>query len=515
MRSHSPVIEMRGLNKSFGSVQVLHDVHFDLLAGEVHVLAGENGAGKSTLMRILSGAYGDYTGDYMLDGEPVRFSDPAEAALAGIAMIHQELSLVPSMSVLDNLFLGREQCRGRLGWLQRGLQVERAKESLRRLGLDLDPDTPVERLSLPVQQMLEIAKALLFDARVIIMDEPTSALGKPDDERLFALIEALRDEGKAIVYISHKMDEIYRLADRITVLRDGRWVGTEKAEELSQEKLVQWLIGRDLVGQYPERSGPVGTDTVLDVRNLEIPESVIGRSKCPVKVSFALKRGEILGIAGLEGAGNHEVLLGLFGHYGSLSGEVLLDDHDYVIVDPAHAIRHQLALVTNDRKRNGLVLNMEISQNTTMASLSRISPNGWIEAAREREVAKTYGESLKTRYHSIDAPVSSLSGGNQQKVVLAKWLMTRPSVLFLDDPTRGVDVGAKKEIYELMREWTRSGLSILLISSEMPELLAMSDRVLVMHRGVITGEFEGDEMNQESILRCAMGEVRNEALSWS
>jgi len=500
-----PLIEVEGLGKAFGAVQVLNEVGFTVRPGEVHVLAGENGAGKSTLLRILNGAYDDFTGSYRFKGKPVHFRSPASASEAGIAMIHQELSLVPDMSVLDNIFLGRESVSGPFAWLRRDRQVEKARESLSRLGLDLDPHTRVGELPISKQQMVEVAKALAFEAEVIIFDEPTSALNQPEAERLIEQVKLLRAEGKGIVYTSHKMDEIYQIADRITILRDGCHVLTETALELSREALVQALVGRRVVEQYPTRRDKEVGEALLEVRNLSVPDPFGRAVNCVDDVSFSVGRGEILGIAGLEGSGNHELLLGLFGSYGLLGGEVRIEGTSCPIASPAAAIESGLALVTNDRKGNGLVLDMGIVRNVTLAALPQFSPGTWLQPSRELAAAERCVERLNIVCSSLGQSVRSLSGGNQQKVLLGKWLETSPKVLLLDDPTRGVDVGAKREIYKSMREWARAGMAIVLLSSELPELLALSDRVIVMHRGGVTGEFTREQLNQDDVMCCALG----------
>ncbi|MBN1477063.1 sugar ABC transporter ATP-binding protein [Candidatus Sumerlaeota bacterium] len=499
-----PLLRMASISKSFGGVPALVDAQLELRAGEVHVLAGENGAGKSTLIKILAGVHTDHTGTIELRGEPVRFLSPQEAFAAGISVIHQELSLVPPMSVVDNVFLGRERS-GPGGWMRRAPQRRSCRGLLERLGLVVDLDRPVEEFPISVQQMIEITKALAFDAQIIVMDEPTSALTEPEVERLFAVIDDLRERGCAIVYISHKMDEIFRVADRITVLRDGRHIGTAPAAELPRDRFIHWMVGRELDEQIPHHTPHRGEERLV-VEEFTVPDPG-GRQRPAVDgVSLHVRAGEILGIAGLQGSGASELLGGLFGAFGRCTrGEVTLLGEPFIPTSPRRSIERGLALLTNDRKTTGLILGMSLTHNTTLASLPRHSPGLWLRHGAERACAARHMETLRIRATDPGMTVSSLSGGNQQKVVLAKWLETQPRVLLLDEPTRGVDVGAKHEIYELMNRWTAEGIAIVLITSELPELIALSDRIIVMHRGVITAEFAHGDVDQGRILHAAMG----------
>jgi ABC-type sugar transport system ATPase subunit len=506
-----PLLLMTGIGKRFTSVPVLEDVRFELNAGEVHILAGENGAGKSTLMKILAGVYTSYTGQIEMEGQPVKFASIHEASAAGIAIIHQELSLVPAMTVEENIFLGREMSKG--PWLSQGQMRQRAQSLLTGVGLDINISKRVGDYSLGTQQMIEICKALAFESKIIVMDEPTSALTDVEVQRLFAIIDKLKKQGRGIIYITHKMEEIYRIADRITVLRDGRYIGTDLAARLNQSELVKWMVGRELSGQFPRRRSEAGR-TILEVDDFTVPDQSGKPFPAVNKVSFKLHSGEILGLAGLGGSGNSELLNGLFGTYGTTAfGKVLFDGKPYCPRDPDGGIVAGMALLTNDRKATGLVLGMNIVENTTLAALKKYSPFGWLQPRREAECARRQGESVRLKASSLAMPVDALSGGNQQKVAIAKWIETGPKVLLLDEPTRGVDIGAKHEIYELMNQWTSQGIAIILISSEMPELMAMSDRILVMHRGQITAEFTSAEATQENILRAAMGEHAMEVLS--
>jgi ABC-type sugar transport system ATPase subunit len=497
------LLEMSGIGKSFGSHRVLDDVEFDLRAGEVHVLAGENGAGKSTLIRILGGVHQPDGGAIRIAGRVVRPRSPREAAGLGVAIIHQELSLAPSMAVADNIFLGRERATG--GWVRFGEQQAAARRVLQRLGLDVDPGRLVGELPIAAQQMIEIAKALAFDARVIVMDEPTSALSEPEVERLFARIIDLKARGCGIIYITHKLEEVYRQADRITVLRDGRKIITAPAADLPAEALIRHMVGRELV-EHPLRREPVAGAVRLKVEHCTVRAAGRGRRPVVDDVSFEVRRGEILGIGGLQGSGASDLLWGLFGAHGRrATGRFELDDRPVGLRSPRRAIRRGLALLTNDRKRSGLVLSMDVAANATLASMRRISPGTWLSRRRELDLTTASTRALHLRAASLRQPVATLSGGNQQKVVLAKWFNTQPRVLLLDEPTRGVDVGAKREIYQLMDEWARAGHAIVLITSELPELLLMSDRIMVMHRGRVTAMLDRDDATPERVLRAAMG----------
>lgn len=494
---------MKGIGKTFGSVRVLGGVDFELAGGEVHILAGENGAGKSTLIKILAGVYRDWEGAVELGGRQVAFTEPQQARQAGIAVIYQEISLVGTLSVLDNLFLGRELTGG-AGMLNRAAQRSRAEKLLAGLDLELDLDRPAGSYPISVQQMVEIAKALSLEARVIVMDEPTSTLSRPEAERLFAMIARLKQRGCGIIYISHKMDEIYRLADRITVLRDGGLVGCSAAAELPEDEFVRWMVGRKITSQFPERNAGPGAP-LLEVAGLTLRDSANPRRKPVDNCSFTLREGEILGVAGLQGSGKSELLHALFGTWGSrASGDIRLGGEEFEIKSPRHSIQRGVALLTNDRQGTGCITCMGVRANITLAALERYSPGLWLDYPAERAAAARRADELSLRAASLEMPVGHLSGGNQQKVILAKWLETAPRVFLLDEPTRGVDVGVKHELYDLMNRWTAAGTSIVLITSEMPELLAMSDRIIVMSSGRITAEFTRGEATQEKILAAAM-----------
>jgi ribose transport system ATP-binding protein len=502
------ILRMDGIGKSFGSGPVLENVSWGLAAGEVHILAGENGAGKTTLIKILAGVHTEYTGEIRLEGRSLKLRSPSDAARRGISAIHQDTSLVLSMNVVDNIFLGREVPARGFGMDFRA-QRRKARDLLGRLGLDLNLSGPLGDLPVSVRQMVEIAKALVFEARIIIMDEPTSSLNETETARLFEIIRSLRDRGCAIVFISHRLDEIYRIADRITVLRDGRHVGTSVAADLPPDRLVTLMVGREIDKQFPPRR-PGHGKPLLTVRDFSVPDAA-GRKTWSVEgANFDLHAGEIVGFAGLQGSGKSELFHGLFGAIGYVGqGRVELDGMAFVPHSPAASIRRGLALMTNDRKESGLVSGLSVARNITLASLPAFSPRGWIQKPMEKAAAARDVRAFDIRIRSIDQEVGTLSGGNQQKVVFAKWLETQPKVLLLDEPTIGVDVGAKHEIYRMMNRWTAEGKAILLITSELPELLAMSDRILVMHRGRILSSFDRAEATQERVVRAAMGKEAN------
>jgi ribose transport system ATP-binding protein len=503
----APLVRMSGIGKAFGAVQVLHDVRFDLQTGESHALVGENGAGKSTLIKILAGVHTDYVGQITVRGTPVRFRGPRDAENAGIAVIHQELALVPHLSAAENIYLGREPVNC-IGLLRRRRMETAAAIVLRdTLGIELDVRRPVAELPVASQQLVEIAKALARDAAILVMDEPTSALSEADAQRLFTAMGRLRARGVGIIYISHRMDEIYRVADRITVLRDGRYVGTAAACELSQGSLVQWMVGRE-IAQLAPRADVRCPDERLRVTDLWLRDAHEERWVLR-EFSVSVKRGEVVGLAGLMGSGASEALGAVFGRYGRPArGTVLLDGRPMQHFTPAAALDAGMALLTNDRKASGLVLPMSVLHNASLSVLPRCRRAGLLSGTRERRTAGPLLERLCVRAPSLHTGVSALSGGNQQKVLLARWLMVGPRVLLLDEPTRGIDVGAKADIYALLGELTAAGLGILLITSELPELLALADRIVVLHRGRITGEFTHAEATAERIMHAAMGNTR-------
>ena len=498
-------MRLTGITKRFGPVTVLRDVAFEGRAGEVHVLAGENGAGKSTLIRILAGIHTDFEGSIELEGKPVHPRSPLEANALGVSVIHQELSLIGPMSVADNIFLGRTPTRA--GFVQEARQHDAAQHWVRQLGLELDVSQPVERFPVATRQLIEIAKALSQSARVIVMDEPTSALNAPEVNTLFALIQSLKQRGCCLIYITHKMEEIERIADRVTVLRDGQCVGTAPAAELPPQKLIQWMVGRDLGEQFPRRAQHLGAER-MRLENFSVFPSGFSSRPAAAGVTLSVRAGEVLGLGGLQGSGASELLLGLFGAYGPATrGRLFLENTERRFTAPRQAIEAGVALLTNDRKATGLVLSMSIIANATLAGLRALSPGGWRRPARERQAAEALTAPMRLRAASLESEVGALSGGNQQKVALAKWLQTRPRLLLLDEPTRGIDVAAKREIYQWVEQWTAEGIAILLITSEMPELLTLSDRIAVLHRGRVTAEFSRSEAQPESILAAAMGQT--------
>jgi D-xylose transport system ATP-binding protein len=499
------LLEMRNITKEFPGVKALDGVSFDVRKGEIHALVGENGAGKSTLMKVLSGVYpyGTYGGDIVVDGQVQRFAKIRDSEEAGIAIIHQELALVKQMTVAENLHLGAERCKAR-GVIDWNETFQRTTAALAEVGLKVSPATRVVDLGVGSQQLIEIAKALSKKARLLILDEPTAALTEAEAENLLRILGTLRERGVACVYISHRLREVTRIADRITVLRDGRTVVTDDKVNMGEERMIKNMVGRDLAHLFPHRDRTPG-ETVLEVKNWTVADPVTGDLRVR-DVSFRVRRGEILGIAGLMGAGRTELVMSLFGAWGEKKkGEVLLDGKKLDIRSARDAIGHGLALVSEDRKRYGLVLGMDVKENSTLASLERIARRGVIDHNEEIRSADRYVKELRTKTPSLEQQVRNLSGGNQQKVVIAKWLLTGPKVLILDEPTRGIDVGAKVEVYEIMNALVDRGVCVVMISSELPEVLGMSDRILVLHEGRLTGEFARAEASEQKVMVSATG----------
>lgn len=505
----APLARLRGITQRFGLVTVLEGVDLDIFGGEVLILAGENGAGKSTLIKILGGVHPDFEGSIEINGRPARPRSPIEAAALGVRVIFQELSLVPSMTVADNIFLGRSLSRR--GFVDDRRQRREARALLSRLGIELDVNQRVGELPIAQQQLTEIAKALALEACLLVMDEPTSALNEPEVKALFRLVRQLKDAGCGIIYITHKMEEIEAIGDRVAVLRDGRMAGQGMLAEVSRDRLVRWMVGRELGEQFPRRRGELGPER-LRLAGFSVPDPARPGAHRVKDVSLTLRAGEILGIGGLQGSGASDLLLGLFGAFGRQAhGLVQLDGKPVLVSSPAEAIRHGVALLTNDRKATGLVMSLSVTANTTLADLPRLSAGGWRRPALEHAATRDLGDRLSLRAASLDQEVRLLSGGNQQKVALAKWLQIRPRVLLLDEPTRGVDIGAKRDIYELLNALTAEGIAIILITSELPELLALSDRILVMHRGRATALLDRNEATPERILAAAMGHPEPES----
>lgn len=491
------MIEMSGITKAFSGNVVLNNVSFELKPGEIHALMGENGAGKSTMMKILTGIYERDAGSIKVNGEEVVFKSPKDAEKLGIAVIHQELNILPELTVTENLFLGNEKTYGLFGILKKKEMYNEAKAVLAKLGLEIDPNTRAGDLSVGKQQIIEIAKAIMSDAKYIVMDEPTAALTDREIETLFVTIRELQAKGIAFVYISHRMEEIFAICDRITILRDGTYVGVRNIPETNFDEIVSMMVGRELGERFPSRNAVIGA-VKLKVENL----SSAGAFE---HVSFELRKGEILAVAGLMGAGRTEVAQTLFGYRKKTAGKVFIDGKEVKISSPIEAMKNGLGFVTEDRKTEGLVLDFSIKENIMLTNLEKGSKAGVISKVKENEMAKRYIEQLRIRTASADLAVKSLSGGNQQKVVIGKWLGTNPDILILDEPTRGVDIGAKKEIYQIMNNLAEAGVSILMISSELPEVIGMADRVLVMQEGRLTGMVTKENMTQENIMHYATG----------
>ncbi|OSI20803.1 sugar ABC transporter ATP-binding protein [Neisseria dumasiana] len=487
------LVEMRQINKSFGPVQVLRGVDFDLRAGEVHALMGENGAGKSTLMKILTGIYQAEEGRVLIDDREETIKTPVDAQKLGIAIIHQELNLLPEMTVAENFFLGREIVKH--GVLQKQQMAKIVTEQLAALQANFGPDTLIKELSVGQQQLVEIARALSIDAKVIIMDEPTAALTEPEIQRLFGIVRQLAEKGVGLVYVSHRMEEIFQICQRITVLRDGISVGTKAIADTHFDDVVSMMVGRELNERFPERNSNIG-EVKLAVSNLSDGLNVSG-------VSFEVRAGEILAFAGLIGSGRTEIANTLFGLSPLAEGEIKINGKPVQIKSPRHAIAHKIAYVTEDRKAKGLILGMSVRENSTLVHLP--VKKGMVDRAHEKSYIKQAVEKLKIKVADTEEAVRRLSGGNQQKVVLAKWLMELPEILILDEPTRGVDVGGKAEIYRIINELSREGVAIIMISSELPEVLGVSDRVAVMCEGRLNGILNTKEADQEKIMALAAG----------
>jgi ABC-type sugar transport system ATPase subunit len=498
----SPLISIQHVTKRFPGVVALDDVSLDIDRGELHAIVGENGAGKSTLMKVLSGVLTDYDGQVLLRGEPARFRSTRDAEAAGIAIIHQELNLVEDLSAAANIFLGREK-RTRLGFLDDRAMERAAAELLVQLECHVSPRQPVRELRVGDQQLVEIAKALSLETDVLIMDEPTSALTESEVARLFRVIERLRQRGVTILYISHKMDEVFRLADRITVLRDGRLIRTLRRSDTGPREVTHLMVGREIEAVHLG-AGRQPREVVLEVRSLSLPWTGHARAWRLKDISFSLRRGEILGIAGLMGAGRTELLECLFGSSPERPhGTILLDGRAVRFEHPEESTRAGIALVTEDRKRLGLFANLDVGENITICTLRQASPGGVVNWRTQRQMAEGMVRDLGVKTSGTTAAITSLSGGNQQKAIIGRWLLTRPRVLLLDDPTRGVDVGAKAELYRLMDRLCRDGLGIIVTSSELPELLALCDRILVLCEGRLTGEFARAEATEQRIMEAA------------
>jgi D-xylose transport system ATP-binding protein len=502
---------MREITKSFPGVRALDGVTFDLKQGEVHALVGENGAGKSTLIKILAGVYpyGEFGGEILIGETPQRFHSVRDSESAGIAVIYQELSLVKDLSVAENIFLGREPRRlGVINWED---LYGRAQHLLNELNLSIDPLTPVRNLGIGQQQLVEIAKALSQNARIVVLDEPTAALTDTEVETLFGILNDLRARDVAMIYISHKLDEVFRISDRITVLRDGKTIDTSPASATDEPKVISKMVGRAVDQIFPESTHDRG-EVVFEARHVSVEDPSVPGKLLVNDVSFTARTGEVLGVAGLMGSGRSELLMAIFGaHPGRKSAEIFVRGTRVQINNPHNAIDQGIAFVTEDRKRYGLILDQTILRNMTLAGLRKLSGRFITSEDAEAAAGERAANELRIKANSVFTVVGTLSGGNQQKVVLAKWLLTKPRVLFLDEPTRGIDVGAKQEIYAQINRLAESGLAIVLVSSELPEVLGLAHRVIVLHEGRITGEFTRAEATPEAVMSCATGHARQAA----
>lgn len=495
------ILEMRNIVKEFSGIRALSDVNLKIERGEIHALCGENGAGKSTLMNVLSGLYpyGSYEGDIVYNGETCKFKNLKDSENEGIVIIHQELALSPYLSVSENIFLGNEQAKhGIIDW---DLTEKKTTNLLKTVGLRVNPNTLVSQIGVGQQQLVEIAKAFSKSVRLLILDEPTAALNEEESAKLLELIKEFRRQGITSIIISHKLNEIVNVADRITILRDGKTIETLEKEAINEERIIRGMVGRDLTNRYPERHPNLG-DVYFEVKDWTVHHPIDAHRVMNDKINFKIRKGEIVGIAGLMGAGRTEFAMSVFGRsYGSnISGKVFKEGQEISVKDVPAAIENGLAYVSEDRKALGLNLLMDIRENTTIASLGKISKQGVLDKEKEVQIAEEYRKKMRTKTNSIYQKVSSLSGGNQQKVVLAKWLMTEPDVLFLDEPTRGIDVGAKYEIYTIIEEMAAAGKCVCIISSELPEILGMCDRIYTMNDGKFTGEVLRKDANQESLM---------------
>lgn len=495
----TPIIKMETICKSFPGVQALNNVNLELYKGKITALLGENGAGKSTLMKILGGVSKKDSGAIFYQGKRIDLNSPKQAQNLGISFIHQELNLIPYLSIAENIFLGREFTKNLTGRIDWPRLYRESKRYLNQLGVTTDPKALVKDLGIGEQQMVEIAKSLSLDAEIIIMDEPTAALTEKETKKLFEIIRNLKENGKAIIYISHKIEEVFQICDRVTVLRDGKEVGNACLQDLDREKLIQMMVGRKLEEKFPRKALRSGKE-VLRVERLT-------KKNLLQEISFSVRAGEVLGVSGLIGAGRTELAKGIFGALKIDAGAIYLEGKKIKIKKPQDAVTAGIAYLSEDRKMEGLFLNLSVKNNITIAALNKFSSLGKIHKKSEFKEVTGYIEKLHIKTPSVNQMVKNLSGGNQQKVVISKWMMIDPKVLILDEPTRGIDVGAKIEIYDLINSLKESGVAIILISSEMPEVMGISDRIMVMHEGKITGEFTRDEASQEKIMKCAVGIV--------
>ncbi len=498
-----PILALTNIDKAFPGVKALDQAGLHVYPGRVMALMGENGAGKSTLMKVLTGIYNKDAGDIEYQGKTASFKGPRDSQHAGISIIHQELNLIPELTIAENIFLGREKT-GALGRILWNDMYQEADKLLARLNVKYSSKTLLGELSLGEQQMVEIAKALSFESKVIIMDEPTDALTDTETESLFKVINELRDQGCGIVYISHRLKEIFEICDDVTVLRDGKFIGECAVKDINEDTLIEMMVGRKLEEQYP-RINVMHGDTCLEV---------IGLTGSGVHdISFKLRKGEILGVSGLMGAGRTELMKVIYGALPSEHGVINLDGRTVNPVSPQDGLSNGIAYISEDRKGDGLVLGLSVKENMSLCALDKLSKGIQIQHADEAIAVEDFIQLFNIKTPSKEQIIGNLSGGNQQKVAIAKGLITKPKVLILDEPTRGVDVGAKKEIYQLINKFKAEGMSIILVSSEMPEVLGMSDRIIVMHEGRISGEFNAKDANQENLLACAVGKTVNEEVA--
>lgn len=496
MSGNAPVLALEGVTMTFPGVKALSEVALKLFPGQVTALVGENGAGKSTVVKILTGIYHPNGGEILLDGAPISFPTPQSASDAGVTAIHQETVLFDELSVAENIFLGHAP-KGKFGLIDWAKMNEDAQEILQGIGAELDPNTKLKDLGIANKHLVAIGRALSIDARVVIMDEPTAALSHKEIEELYELVETLKGQGKAILFISHKFDEIFRIADRYTVYRDGQFIGDGEIAAVSEPELVKMMVGRDVSQIFPARESNVGEE-VLVVEGYDHPTEF-------AEIDFTLRRGEILGFYGLVGAGRSEFMQALFGITRQSDGRAFIEGKEVKISSPADAVNHGIVYVPEDRGRQGAIKDLPIFQNVTLPSMSKISRKGFLQLAEEFKLAREYTERLDLRAASLDTNVGNLSGGNQQKVVIAKWLATQPKVIILDEPTKGIDIGSKAAVHEFMAELAAQGLAVIMVSSEIPEVLGMSDRVIVMREGRIAAELSQDELSPETLVRHAAG----------
>lgn len=501
MENHDIVLRMKNITKAFPGVLALNNVSFDLRKGEIHALVGENGAGKSTLMKILGGVYVPDTGEIEIKNKTVKITCPQDSLDNKVSVIYQEFNLVPAMSIAENLFLGKEIVKKGLKNLNKAEMIRQAQDVMAKLGVDhIDCSLEVRKLSVALQQLVEIGKAIFNNIDILVMDEPTAVLTDKETQKLFELVGNLKEKGISVIYISHRLEEVTELSDRITVLRDSEYIDTldNSAKTISKDEIVKLMVGRDLKDYYPKREFAAREENVLEVRGLT-------RKDVFDNISFKLKKGEILGFAGLVGAGRTEIMKALFGYLNADGGEILLNGKKAEIGSPSRAKSLGIGFVPEDRKREGVVLSMGLGDNISLPNHDQINFLGHISKDREKNLVGRFMEKLSIRPPLPDRLIRNFSGGNQQKAVIAKWLAINPKVIIMDEPTRGIDVGAKAEIYSVINKLAEEGVGVMLVSSELPELLGMCDRILVIHEGRITGEFARNRFNQEEIMKAAAG----------